>query len=101
MAEKRVTYLEGQCLSYGSSIPYHPLIDVLRHNCGIIETDSPEMIDEKVRFALHEVGMDAEDSAPYLLQLVGVKEGTEPLAVFTPEAIRTRTFDILKQMSLH
>src|SRR5207245_6669528 len=28
MAEKRVTYLEGQCLSYGSSIPYHPLIDV-------------------------------------------------------------------------
>src|SRR4029450_496293 len=37
---------------------------------------------------------------PYLLQLLGVKEGTEPLAVFTPEAIRTRTFDTLKQMSL-
>src|SRR5262249_34310578 len=55
LTEKRVTYLEGHCLSYGSTIPYHPLIDVLRHNCGISETDSPEAIVEKVRFALQEV----------------------------------------------
>ena len=64
LQDKRVTYLEGRCLSYGSSIPYHPLIDVLRHNCGISETDSPEAIIEKVRFALQEVGMDAEDICP-------------------------------------
>src|SRR5262249_26476040 len=100
LQDKRVTYLEGRCLSYGSTIPYHPLIDVLRHNCGISETDSPEAIIEKVRFALQEVGMDPEKWAPYLLQLLGVKEGTESLAVLTPEAIRTRTFDTLKQMSL-
>jgi predicted ATPase len=101
LQDRRVTYLEGRCVSYGSSIPYHPLIDVLRHNCGILETDSPETIIEKVHVALHEVGMDAEASAPYLLQLLGVKEGTEPLAVLTPEAIRTRTFETLKQMSLN
>jgi predicted ATPase/class 3 adenylate cyclase len=100
LQEKRVTYLEGHCLSYGSSIPYHPIIDLVRNNCGILETDSPEAISEKVHVALHEVGMDPEASAPYLLQLLGVKEGTEPLAVFTPEAIRTRTFETLKQMSL-
>lgn len=100
MAEKRVTYLEGRCLSYGSTMPYHPLIDVLRHNCGISETESPDTMIEKVRFALQEVGMDPEDSAPYLLQLLGVQHGTERLAPLTPEAIRTRTFDTLKQMSL-
>jgi class 3 adenylate cyclase/tetratricopeptide (TPR) repeat protein len=100
LQDKRVTYLEGRCLSYGSSIPYHPLIDVLRHNCGISETESPATIIEKVRLALQEVGMDPEESAPYLLQLLGVKEGTESLAVLTPEAIRTRTFETLKQMSL-
>jgi class 3 adenylate cyclase/predicted ATPase len=101
LQDKRVTYLEGRCLSYSSSIPYHPLIDVLRHNCGIVETDSPEAIIEKVYVALQEVGMDVEASAPYLLQLLGVKEGTEPIAILTPEAIRTRTFDTLKQMSLN
>src|SRR5262249_15227 len=55
---------------------------------------------EKVHVALHEVGMDPEESAPYLLQLLGVKAGTASLAVLTPEAVRTRTFDTLKQMSL-
>jgi predicted ATPase len=81
-------------------MPYHPLLDVLRYNCGINETESPDSTIAKVHAALQEVGMDAEESAPYLLQLLGVKEGTERLAVFTPEAIRTRTFDTLKQMSL-
>src|SRR5215475_7627403 len=100
LQDKRVTYLEGRCLSYGSTMPYHPLIDVLRHNCGISETDSPETISEKIRFALQEVGIDAEESAPYLLQLLGVKDGTESIGVLTPEAIRTRTFDTLRQMSL-
>jgi predicted ATPase len=100
LQDKRVTYLEGRCLSYGSTIPYHPLIDVLRYNCGISETESPETIIEKVRFALQEVAMDVEESAPYLLQLLSVQEGTTRIAPFTPEAIRTRTFETLKQMSL-
>jgi predicted ATPase/class 3 adenylate cyclase len=100
LQDKQVTYLEGRCLSYGSTIPYHPIIDILRHNCGISETESPATIIEKVRFAVQEVGMNPEESAPYLLQLLGVKEGTESIALLTPEAIRTRTFDTLKQMSL-
>jgi len=101
LAGKQVTYLAGRCLSYGHAMPYHPIIDLLRNNCGIIETDSPETIAEKMRGALHEVGMDVEASTPYLLQLFGAKEGTEPLAVLTPEAIKTRTFETLRQMSLH
>ena len=100
LQEKRVTYLEGRCLSYGSTIPYHPIVDLLRNNCAITETESPEHIAEKIYVALQEVGMDPEESAPYLLQLLGVKEGTESIAILTPEAIRTRTFDTLKQMSL-
>jgi class 3 adenylate cyclase/predicted ATPase len=101
LAGKRVTYLEGRCLSYGHAMPYHPIIDLLRNNCGITDVDGPEAIAGKVQDALHEVGLDVEISAPYLLQLLGVKEGTEPLAALTPEAIKTRTFETLRQMSLH
>ena len=96
--DKRVTYLEGRCVSYGSTIPYHPIIDLVRP--GIAEGDTTATIGAKVSFALQEVGMDAEASAPYLLQLLGVKEGTGSLAALTPEAVRTRTFGTLKQMSL-
>src|SRR4029453_13610209 len=101
LAGKQVTYLEGRCLSYGHAMPYHPIIGLLRNNCEITDADGPEAIAGKVQDALHEVGLDVETSAPYLLQLLGVKEGTEPLAALTPEAIKTRTFETLRQMSLH
>src|SRR5438874_701812 len=75
-------------------------MDILRNNAGITETDSPEAMATKVRLSLQEVDLDPEEGAPYLLQLLGVKEGTEPLAMLSPEAIKTRTFATLRQMSL-
>ncbi len=100
LANKRITYLEGRCVSYGSDIPYLPLLDIIRANCGITESDTPQAVGQKVHGALAEVGMDAAALAPYLLQLLGVKEGTEPLTGLTPEIIKTRTFDTLRRMSL-
>jgi tetratricopeptide (TPR) repeat protein len=97
---KRLTYLAGSCLSYGQAIPYLPLLDILRHNCGITEADSPETITARVRLGLQEVGLEPEAGTPYLLHLLGVQAGTEDLAVLSPETIKTRTFDTLRQMSL-
>src|SRR5262249_34235399 len=42
LQEKRVTYLEGRCVSYGSTIPYHPIVDLLRNHCALTENESPE-----------------------------------------------------------
>ena len=100
LANQQVTYLEGRCLSYGSSIPYHPVIEIVRSHCGIAEADHPEAMIEKVNVAFREVGMDAEASAPFLLRLLGVQDGTASMSMLTPEAVRTRTFDALRQMSL-
>lgn len=99
--DRRVTYLQGFCVSYGSTLPYHPIIDWVRHNCGITETDRPEAIIDKVRDALQEVGLDAAALTPYLLHLLGVQDSTESIAILTPEAIQSRIFATLTQMSLH
>ncbi|MGH7326113.1 MAG: AAA family ATPase [Candidatus Rokuibacteriota bacterium] len=100
LAGRRLTYLEGRCLSYGSAIPYLPVLDHLRGNCGIADLDPPAIVTERVRFALHEVGMEAQ-AAPYLLHLFGVKADPDPLAVLTPEALKARTFEALRQMALN
>jgi class 3 adenylate cyclase len=39
-----VTHLVGRCVSYGGSIPYLPILDVLRQRCGIVETDEAEVV---------------------------------------------------------
>jgi DNA-binding NtrC family response regulator/tetratricopeptide (TPR) repeat protein len=101
LGSQPVTYREGHCVSYGNTIAYLPMLDLLRGNCGITELDSPETIRAKVRVALKEVGMDPEEGAPYLLHLLGVKDGTSGLAGFSPEVINARTFETLRQMSLH
>ncbi|MBI4561728.1 MAG: AAA family ATPase, partial [Candidatus Rokubacteria bacterium] len=95
-----VTYLEGRCVSHGSSIPYLPVLEILRSNCQVTEMDSGEVIAEKVAQSLEKIGIGARESAPYLLHLLGVKEGTERLAELSPEVIQSRTFEILRQMSL-
>jgi class 3 adenylate cyclase/tetratricopeptide (TPR) repeat protein len=98
---RSVTYLEGRCLSYGGAMPYLPLQDIIRDNCGISDSDTPGEIGEKLSAALEQVGMNPEEGAPYLLQLLGVKEGAERLAQIGPETIKARIFHTLQQMSLN
>jgi predicted ATPase len=101
LTEQPVTYLEGHCLSYGSVIPYLPVLDLLRSRCGITPSDSAEVTAEKVHVSVQTIGMDAEDEMPYLLQLLGIKTGADRLAGLSPETIRARTFEVLQESFLH
>jgi len=96
-----VTCLEGRCQSYGAAIPYLPVLDILRQNFQVAELDGPETIAEKVRQGLAGLELDPRDWAPYLLQLFGIREGTEALAGLAPGAIKFRTFETLRQMGLN
>lgn len=100
LAGQRVTYLEGCCLPFASAIPYFPILDIVRENCAILESDAPDVIAVKVRVALQEVGLTPDEWAPYILHLLGMKEGTEPLLTLSPEAIKERAFDALRQWVL-
>jgi DNA-binding NtrC family response regulator/tetratricopeptide (TPR) repeat protein len=97
----RVRYLEGNCLAYGSALPYLPVLDLLRAECQIGDTDSAEAITEKVRLTLETVGMDPEEGTPYLLLLLGVQTGRDPLAMLRPDTIKARTFATLRELYLH
>jgi class 3 adenylate cyclase/tetratricopeptide (TPR) repeat protein len=99
LADEPVTFLEARCLPYGATVPFLPLVDMLRATCRVGEADSPEVIAGKVGRALEVLGLDP-GAAPYLLRLLGVKEGTEALEGLTPETLHARTFDILWQMLL-
>ena len=97
---RSLTFLEGRCLSYGSSIPYLPVLDILRQSCGITETDGPEAIGQKLEWALNEMGLDAAEAAPYLRYLLGVRTGTEKIAALSPQAIKSRSAELLRQLTL-
>src|SRR5262249_1678868 len=78
---ERFPWFEGHWLSYGSAIPYLPVIAILRRSFHIAETDSPASMARKVRSGLEELGMDPEEWAVYLHHLLGVKQEVERLSV--------------------
>jgi class 3 adenylate cyclase/tetratricopeptide (TPR) repeat protein len=100
LAGRRVTYLQGRCLSYGAAIPYVPVADLVRAACGLTGDDAAESVAEKLRSGLEQVGMDPEAGAPYLLPLLGGTDPTGRLEALGPEVIKARTFETLRQMSL-
>jgi class 3 adenylate cyclase/tetratricopeptide (TPR) repeat protein len=100
LAGRRVTYLDGRCQSYGASIPYLPVIDILRSNCGIDDADPPEAVTDKVRFGVEEVGLDPQGTVPYLLNLLGVKDENGTMEALAPDVIRARSVEALRQLAV-
>lgn len=97
---ERVTYVEGHCLSYGTSIPFLPVLEVLRAACLIRESDPPAAVAAKLEKALARVGIEPEAALPFLLRFVGIREGTESLDGFRSDSLQVRTTQILRQMCI-
>jgi hypothetical protein len=101
LAAHAVIYLEGHCWSYGRATPYLPVLDLLRAHCGITPADRAETMAEKVRKGLQAVDMAVADWAPYLLHLLEIQPGTEALVGISPETLKAKTFEALRQICLH
>jgi class 3 adenylate cyclase len=100
LATERVTWIEGRCVSYGAAIPYLLMLDLLRSNCGILETDTPESMTVKVRTGLERVGIDPDQDSAVLLHVLGVKDTPTVPAFANPEAVKAKTFEIFRQVSI-
>ena len=95
---EQVTYLEGHCLSYGSTTAYFAVLDVLRQVWGVAENDPPEVVTANVRAGFERAGVSLDEGTMYLLHLLGVPDGQEALAHLSPDAIKARTFATLRQL---
>jgi DNA-binding NtrC family response regulator/tetratricopeptide (TPR) repeat protein len=100
LGRERATFLTGRCLPNASAVPYLPIVDLVRNAFGIAETDSVDTVADKLHAGLHDLDMTSASAAPLLLHLLGYRRGTESLVGQSPEAIRTRTLDLLRQLML-
>jgi len=100
VANEDVTFLEGKCLSYSRNVAYHPIIDILKSNFDIRDSDDDVAVKSKVIGGLKALGVKEEITAPYLLELLSVKDsGIEKIAM-SPDARKDRTLGSLKRIVL-
>lgn len=90
--------LEGWCLSFGQSISYLPIIDLLRAICAIEDIDTPAQIAQKVGDCVQDAALLGDDPVPYLLHLLGVAVEGSALGDLAAEAIQARTNDALLRL---
>ena len=94
----RATWLEGRCLSYGTAIPYLPMLDILRDHCGVLESDSREAIAQKIAVGLTRLAMDPEQDGPVLLHLLGIADASGAPPPSNPEAVKAAAFGIFLRL---
>jgi ABC-type oligopeptide transport system substrate-binding subunit/class 3 adenylate cyclase len=98
-----IRWLEGRCVSYGESLPYWPVRDLLRGDWIGAGADEPEL---RVRVGLRRrleqlFGADADEFYPYLGGLLEValeREAEARTAQLSPEALQWRTFEVVGQL---
>ena len=96
--DDRAAWLQGQCLSFGRSMAFHPLVDLLRRAFGIEEHDSSPAIVLKIERAVAALGEDVAAVAPYLRALLSVDPGDPAVATMGPQQRRGETLDALRRL---
>jgi class 3 adenylate cyclase/tetratricopeptide (TPR) repeat protein len=93
------TWLEGQCVSFGQSIPFLPLIEQLRQNFKIEEFDGEPEIIAKVEHGMRLMG-ELEAHIPYVRYLLSVDPGEPGILDMEAGARRRKAFEAIRGLSL-
>ena len=98
-ADEPATWLEGQCVSFGQSIPFLPLIEQLRLNFQIEEFDGEPEIIAKVEHGMRRMG-ELDGHIPYVRYLLSVDPGDPAILDMDAGARRGKCFEAIRALSL-
>jgi class 3 adenylate cyclase/tetratricopeptide (TPR) repeat protein len=96
----RATWVEGRSMSFGRSIAFHPLIDLLRRTFEIEESDQDAAIIEKIERAVLRLGADLRSTLPYLRHLLAVDPGDTAVQAMEPQLRRAEVFEAVRRLVL-
>jgi class 3 adenylate cyclase/tetratricopeptide (TPR) repeat protein len=90
--------LEAFSVPHGKASAYLPVIDLLQSYFRIAPEDDTRTRREKVNGKVLTLDRKLEDALPYLLGLLGLTEGDDPLARMDARIRRQRTLEALKRV---
>ena len=94
------TFLEGKCLSYSGGVAYHPIVDILKSNFNIRDTDDDVANKNSISKGLKTLGVDEPFTSPYIMELLAIKNSGIDKIAMSPEARKDRTLESLKRIVL-
>ena len=98
LPEGDYSYLEGRCLHYGGSMPYLPVLDVLKGYFGIKDETRESCIKEKVRECMCRLDEELQEVPACLQEVLSLKVEDEKYLQLGPQQRRERTFEAIRDL---
>ena len=98
LPQDEYNYLEGRCLQYGGSMPYLPLLDILRSYLDIREGDREFLIKKKMEEKILGLDEKLKSVIPPFQDLLSLKVDDEDFPKLEPKEKRERTFEGIRDM---
>ncbi|MBW1769209.1 MAG: AAA family ATPase [Deltaproteobacteria bacterium] len=96
--QDKVTYLEGRCVQIGQSIPFLPVLDVIRGYFDILEGDQEGIIKGKLEEKIRELDDKLLRDLPALEDLLSLSVDDQTWVNLEPKGKRDRTFEGLRDL---
>jgi len=96
----RAGWLEGHAVSFGRSLPFHPLIDLLKRASGVDDGDGEQVIGDKIERVLRPLGGELGASVPFLRAMLSLDPRDEAVAAMDPKLRRAGMFEAVRQFLL-
>jgi class 3 adenylate cyclase/tetratricopeptide (TPR) repeat protein len=96
--QQEYTYLEGQCLHYGSSMPYLPLLDILRSYLGLKEGEREFLVRKRLEEKTSAIDPKLKAILPPLQELLSLKVEDEAYLKLEPQKKREKIFEAIRDL---
>jgi predicted ATPase len=94
------TWLEGHAVSFGRTMPFHPLIDLLRRTFRVDEGDPEAAVLGKIEDHILQWGEDLRPVLPFVRALLAVDPGDPGVTSMEPDMRRARIFEATRRLFL-
>jgi class 3 adenylate cyclase/DNA-binding winged helix-turn-helix (wHTH) protein len=93
-----VDVFSAHALAHASTVPFLPVLEILRAQFGITETDDAVTSRAAIERAVLDLDSALADSLPLLFDFLGVADPDRPVAVMDPEARQRQLFGALNRL---
>ena len=96
--ERGLLVYRGHALSHARSVPFLPVLELMRDYFGISEQDSDETARDKIAGRAVRLDQSIADALPILFDFLGVPDPSQPAPLTDPSARESRLFEVVSRL---
>jgi len=100
LEDENMLYLEGRCISYGKSISYLPILDIIKKMFRIDKLDTERTIKKKIERGIANIDQNLKGGIPFLYDILSIETDDPLLKNLDVRDKRKKTLEAIKNILL-